>query len=122
MLFGNPDRRAKELHNMISDERKRKHTTTAVGNTMEEVSIIGTNEEYLRVEIRKALQPYEIIAKSHPGYHAEENIIMEAEARALTLYEMGASRPICLDCENLLATKNIETKTEFSGKPSKNRK
>lgn len=25
MLFKNPDKRAKELHNMISDERKKKH-------------------------------------------------------------------------------------------------
>lgn len=122
MLFKNPDQRAKELHNMISDERKQKHTTTAVGNTLEEVSIVGTNEEYLRMEIRKALEPFEIIAKSHPGHHAEENIIMEAETRALTLFEMGASRPICLDCENLLAHKNMEAKTDFSGKPSKNRK
>lgn len=122
MLYKNPDERAKELHDMVSDERKRKHTTTAVGNTLENVSIVGTNEEYLRMEIRRALEPHEIIAKSHLGNHAEENIIMEAETRDLTLFEMGASRPICLDCEDLLAEKKIEAKTSFSGKPSKNRK
>ncbi len=122
MQHQNPDERAKELHNMLSDERKRKHTTTAVGNTTEDISIVGTNEEYLRMEIRRALESHEIIAKSHPGNHAEENVIREAEARELTLFELGASRPICLDCENLLTNKNIEAKTDFSGKPSKNRR
>ncbi len=122
MAYQNPDDRAKELHNMISDERKRKHTTTAVGNTTEQISIVGTNEEYMRMEIRRALLSHEIIAKSQPGNHAEENVILEAEARDLNLIEIGASRPICLDCENLLLEKNIEAFTDFSGKPSKNRR
>lgn len=33
----NPHERANELHNLIADERKRRHTTTAVGNTAEEL-------------------------------------------------------------------------------------
>jgi hypothetical protein len=49
MPYNNPDDRAKALHNLILDERKRKHTTTAVGNTSEEISIVGTNEEYFRI-------------------------------------------------------------------------
>jgi hypothetical protein len=56
------------------------------------------------MDIRKALEDHEIIAKSYLGNHAEENIIAEAEIRNLTLFEMGASRPICLDCEDLLNT------------------
>jgi hypothetical protein len=51
----NPTSRAEELHSLIEDERKRRHTTTAVGDTNSEISIVGTNEEYLRAEIRRAL-------------------------------------------------------------------
>jgi len=118
----NPDERAKELHDLIEDERKKRHTTTAVGNTEEDITIIGTNEEYLRFEIRKGLHEHEIIAKSRAGNHAEENVVDEAENRNLTLVEIGASRPICLDCEEKIKAKGIDARTEFSGKTSKNRR
>lgn len=117
----NPTERSEELHNLIEDERKRRHTTTAVGDTNSAISIIGTNEEYLRAEIRRALLPHEIIAKSKPGNHAEENILEEAAEKNLTITEIGASRPICLDCEELLREQGITTQTTFSGKKSKNR-
>lgn len=122
-FFGrkNPTERAEELHNLIEDERKRRHTTTAVGNTEGEITIVGTNEEYLRTEIRRALLPHEIIAKSKPGNHAEENIIDEAQEKNLSIIEIGASRLICLDCEELLNELGINTQTGFSGRKSKNR-
>ena len=118
----NSHNRAKELHDLIEDERKKRHTTTAVGNTSEDVSIVGTNEEYLRFEIRRALLDHEIIAKSRVGNHAEENVMDEAKERNLRLTEIGASRPICLDCEAKIVEQGIETQTEFSGKVSKNRR
>ena len=118
----NPDERARELHELIEDERKKRHTTTAVGNTTEEISIIGTNEEYMRLEIRRALFEHEIIAKSRAGNDAEENVMEEATQRNLTLIEIGASRPICLDCEEKIKANGIETQTAFSGKVSKNRR
>ncbi len=114
--------RARELHDLIEDERKRRNTTTAVGNTAEQISIVGTNEEYMRFDIRNGLLPHEIIAKSRAGNHAEENVMDEAGERNLTLLEIGASRPICLDCETKIAARGIETQTEFSGKVSKNRR
>jgi hypothetical protein len=46
----------------------------------------------------------------------------EAQERNLTLIEIGASRPICLDCEEKIRLGGIETQTEFSGKPSKKRR
>ena len=118
----NPHDRARELHDLITDERKKRHTTTAVGNTMEDIFIVGTNEEYLRLEVRKALFEDEIIARSRAGNHAEENVMDEAEARNLTLSAIGASRPICLDCEEKIKTMGIDTETEFSGKISRNRR
>ncbi len=36
----NPDERAKELHEKIKDPRKKRSTTTAVGSTKTETSIV----------------------------------------------------------------------------------
>jgi len=116
-----PTERAEELHELIEDERKKRNTTTAVGDTSTDISIIGTNEIYLRSEIRRGLLPHEIIAKSKPGNHAEENILETAAERNLKIVTIGASRPICLDCEEKIKDLGIETKTKFSGKKSKNR-
>ena len=118
----NPTERAIELHNLIEDDRKRRNTTTAVGNTNSTLTIIGTNDEYMRLEIKKALLDHEIVAKSTPGKHAEENIIAEATSKDLKILEIGASRPICLDCEELINELGLETTTGFSGKKSKNRR
>ena len=122
MQTKNPHDRAKELHDLISDERKKRHTTTAVGNTIDDITIVGTNEEYLRLEIRRALYEHEIIARSRAGNHAEENVMDEAEERNLTLLSIGASRPICLECEEKIKVRGIETDTDFSGKISRNRR
>ncbi len=122
MQIKNPHDRARELHDLITDERKKRHTTTAVGNTAEDTSIVGTNEEYLRLEIRRALSEHEIIARSRAGNHAEENVMEEAQERNLTLSAIGTSRPICLDCEEKIKAWDIHNETEFSGKVSKNRR
>jgi hypothetical protein len=122
MTEKNPDDRAKELHDLIEDERKKRHTTTAVGNTTAQISIVGTNEAYMRLEIREALFEHEVIARSKIGNHAEENVMDEAAERNLILIEIGASRPICLDCEEKIKTKGIKTRTEYSGKVSQNRR
>lgn len=116
-----PTERAEELHELIEDERKKRNTTTAVGDTNSDISIIGTNEIYLRAEIRRGLLPHEIIAKSKPGNHAEENILETAAEKDLKIVTIGSSRPICLDCEEKIKDLGIETKTKFSGKKSKNR-
>ncbi len=117
-----PDKRAKELHDLIKDERKKRHTTTAVANTQEDQTIVGTSDSYMRKEIKEALLEHETPADLIDGNHAEENVIDMAEKLKLNITEIGASRPICADCEELLKEKNIEAKTEFSGKKSKKRK
>jgi hypothetical protein len=105
----------------MEDERRRRHTTTAVGDTDTDISIVGTNEIYLRTEIKRGLLPHEIVAKSKPGNHAEENILDTAAEKNLKIVNIGASRAICLDCEEKIKALEIETNTEFSGKKSKNR-
>ena len=116
------DQRAKELHDKIKDARNKRQNTTAVGNTEQEVTLVGTNDRYLRKEIREALEENEIEVPSIIGNHAEENVIAEAEKQNLNMTEIGASRNICSDCEKLIKKKDIKTKTPFSGKPSKKRK
>lgn len=114
------DKRAKELHSLL-DKRSQNSSTTAVRNTQEQITLVGTSDKYIRKAIFEALQAHETTAESKLGNHAEENIIEMAEKMNLHLIEIGASRPICLDCEELLKEKGIEAKTNFSGKKSKNR-
>lgn len=122
MAEQNPDERASFLHSLIKSSFARNQTTIAVGNTKEKVSIVGTNDKSHRKEVKEQLNENEILAKSKSGNHAEENVVAEAEERNLNLTEVGASRPICLDCEELLKSQEITLKTKTSGKKSRKRR
>lgn len=115
------DERAKNLHSKIRNKIASNMTTISVGLTEEE-AIIGTNDVRLHKDVKFALKEDEIPAKCHKDKHAEEDVIAEAENRNLTIKEIGASRDICSDCEELIKEKNIPTDTPFSGKKSKKRK
>jgi hypothetical protein len=118
----NPDQRAKELHSKIGDTIKQELTTTAVGITENGIGIIGTSDRRFQKEIENNITENEILAESHLGNHAEENVINEADKRNFTIKEIGASRDICLDCEEIIKNKGILSLTPFSGKKSRNRK
>ena len=87
MVKKNPDKRAKELHDLLEYERTKRHTTTAVGNTEHNTVIVGTSENYIRSEIKEALLDNEIPAKSRHGNHAEENVMDEADELDLQIVE-----------------------------------
>ncbi len=72
---------------------------------------LGTSDRCLRKEIRDELDK-----------HAEQNIFAEAKKFNLTITEIGASRPICIDCEEEIKEKGIFSWSSFSKKKSKNRK
>ena len=116
----NPDKRAKELHALLNPITQRQ-VTIAVGNTTENISLVGTSENQMRKVIKENLLDHEMVAKPDVDTHAEEDIITSAERLALNLTEIGASRAVCLDCEELLKEKGIDIKTELSGKKSKKR-
>ena len=118
----NPDKRAKELHNSIQDEFKKRKITIAVGNTESDFSLVGTSEKYMQDDVLNAMNDNEIVATPNFDKHAEEDIIEEAQKREVKITEIGACRPICLDCEELLNENNIISRTEFSGKKSKKRR
>jgi hypothetical protein len=119
--MSDPNKRAKELHSFLENKITKNKVTIAVGNTNANLSLVGTSEGFLRKEIRNNLLEHEIIATPNPERHAEEDIIARANELNLTLTEIGASRAICLDCEDLLKENGVEAKTEFSGKKSKKR-
>lgn len=116
-----PESRAKELHSLIKNKVARSFVTIAVLTTETETVIVGTNERKLREEQKDALFSEEIEAETHMGKHAEENVIAFAKKIGLEGKEIGVSRPICLDCENLIKEEGILAKTIFKGKKSKNR-
>ncbi len=116
-----PDERAKELHSKIRNTIARNQTTIAVGVTENEQTIVGTSDKIMQRDVINALEQNEIVAACQFGKHAEEDVIDEADNRNLTITEIGASRNICNECEDLLKSRNIKTSTPFSGKKSKNR-
>ncbi len=118
----NPDKRAKELHKEIKDEFKKRKITIAVGHTNSDLSLVGTSERYMNKDVINAMNENEVIAKPNYNKHAEEDIIEEAEIRELKVTDIGASRPICSDCEKLIKENSIIAHTEFSGKKSKKRR
>lgn len=117
----NPDKRAKELHGLIQNKVAQNFITIAVLNTEDEIVLVGTNERKLRKEQVEALKEHEKEAQSKEEKHAEEKVIHKAQEMGLKGTEIGASRPICLDCEELIETHDIKAKTEFKGKKSKKR-
>jgi deoxycytidylate deaminase len=85
--------------------------------------IVGTSERRLREPQRKVLEVHEIEAvNTQVGLHAEEKVILEAKKLGLKGQKIGASRKICLDCQDLIENEGIKPETEFSNKKSKNRK
>lgn len=118
----NPDIRARYLHNEIKDEFKKRKITIAVGNSDNNFSLIGTSEKYLHKDVLNAMSNMEVLANPNYDKHAEEDIIIDADDKDIVIKDIGASRSICLDCENLIKTHNITSHTAFSGKKSKNRR
>lgn len=118
--LSDPDKRAKELHETIKNTRTKNSSTIAVLNTEEGWALVGSSTEILQKEVRDKLDTeYELPVKGQG--HAEEKVIRKAKEEGFTPTEIGASRPICLDCENLINENNIEIKTTLKGKKSKNR-
>ncbi len=117
----NVEKRVKELHGKLGKTTQDK-TTTSVGITKEEIGIVGSSEGRLRKTVKKELYNFEIEAKGKSGKHAEEYVIEKAENENLIITEIAASRPICIDCQEIIENKEIKTQTLFSGKKSKKRK
>ncbi len=109
----------KEIHGTLPAATQRR-VTTAVGLTEDGSTIIGSSEETLRRAQKALLSPGEIAAEGLG--HAEETVINTAKGLNKKVAEMGARRPICSDCEELMKSKNIEIKSPTSGKKSRTRR
>ena len=122
MTNKNPEERAKELLDKIKDDFKKRKITIAVGKTDSDFSLVGTSEKYMQNDVLNSIEKNEIVATPNQNKHAEEDIIDEAEKREVKITDIGASRPICIDCEEIIKENNITSHTEFSGKKSKKRR
>ena len=109
--MADPEKRAKELHEKIKFKFTRDKNTTAVLNTDTNAVIVGSNEVRLRKEQREAMYNNEIEATGQG--HAEVTVINKAEELELTGTEIGVSRPICKNCEELIKEKGVDNKTKF---------
>lgn len=117
----NVDERVEGLHLKLGKVTQNK-TTTSVAISKENVGIVGSSEGKLRKSISKELYDFEIEAKGEPGKHAEVYVMEEADKKDLTITNIAASRPVCIECEEIIKKKDIKTNTPFSGKKSKKRR
>jgi hypothetical protein len=89
----------------------RRLTTLAMGIGANNKYYIASSSTHLIPRQREWAVANSVTCVSGQG-HAEETLLENNNARRIT--HIDASRRICLDCELLLATHNISTKTEFS--------
>lgn len=91
--------RAKEIHSALPIGTQNRNTTAVASATSPQgdaVTLVASNEKYLRKAQRAVLQPGEI-AVTGKG-HAEQTIINHANANGITVNAVAASRPICAGC------------------------
>jgi uncharacterized protein YfeS len=116
-----PDARAKYLHSLLQNPFTKSRVTIAVLTTNKE-TVVGTSEPQLRNVQKQALNSHEVEAIDDKNdKHAEEKVIAKAKEMGLEAREIGASRPICSDCEALIKQEGIVPKTKLKKKKSKNR-
>lgn len=113
------NKRAKEIHEALPHETQ-KRTTTAVGKTTDGKILVGSSEKKLRKPQREALMENEIEVVGEG--HAEETILNHAKEHGMKVEEIGASRPICQDCDDMLKDAGTTSTSPRSGKPSTKRR
>ena len=96
--------RAKELHGLL-DPRAQRMRTTAVTETKEGVTYVGSSENALSKAQKAALKPGEVAAEG-PG-HAEVTTINAAKQAGHTPTATAASRPICPSCAQTIKQEGV---------------
>ena len=112
------EERAKDIHAALPEATQRR-TTTAVGEVMNpdgtKVILVGTSEQRLRPAQRQVLKPNEIEVKGLG--HAEQTILNYAKEHDQQVITIGASRPICLNCEKAIREAGATPIGTLKGKP-----
>jgi hypothetical protein len=96
--------RITELQNAIPEKASGFGTTMAVAEVRDaygrSITLISTNEANAYLRRGVDLKPGEVMVPS-TGQHAEMNILNYALENNLTIIQMGATRPVCVDCQSI---------------------
>lgn len=111
------DARAKEIHDALPVATQ-KRTTTAVAEVTNpdgtKSTLVGSSEVRLRPAQRKVLTTEEIAVKG--SGHAEQTVINHANANGQKVNAVGASRPICENCEKAINKAGAKPVGKLKGK------
>ncbi len=110
--------RAKEIHSAVPTDTQGR-TTIAVADATDvngnKVRIVGSSESSgLRKQQKALLQPGEVAATGLG--HAEVTVVNFAKNNGLSISEIGASRPVCVNCYVFLHENNVIPVTPISKK------
>ena len=111
------DDRAKEIHSALP-KATQSRTTTAVAEVTNPDGttsmLVGSSELRLRPAQRNVLTTEEIAVKG--SGHAEQTVINHANANGQKVNTVGASRPICSNCENAINNAGAKPVGKLKGK------
>lgn len=111
------DDRAKEIHSALP-KATQSRTTTAVAEVTNPDGttslLVGSSEVRLRPAQRNVLTTEEIAVKGVG--HAEQTVINHANANGQKVNAVGASRPICSNCENAINNAGAKPVGKLKGK------
>ena len=122
-------KRADELHDALKStdlpEKVTNNTVIGVAKTKDGGVHVSTNSSMMgRVKDKLELKEGESFVGSRSNTaHAEENLIHGLEDDlGKKINQLDASSPMCKNCADLTKSRNINTNTPTTGKPSRNRR
>jgi RHS repeat-associated protein len=111
------DERAKEIHSVLPEATQRRTTTAVAEVTNSDGTtsvLVSSSEVRLRPAQRSVLKTEEVAVKG--AGHAEQTIINHANANGQKVKAVGASRPICSNCENAINNAGAKPVGKLKGK------
>ena len=106
-----------EAHSQL-DETAQRYKTTAIGRDSKGKLYISSSDNIVPKPQRTWAESKGITVVNMKDTHAEESLIKANKG----IKDIEASRPVCLDCEDLMKKKKVKTNTPLSGKKSRKRK
>ena len=106
-----------EAHSQL-DQTAQRFKTTAIGRSTSGKLFISSSDNIVPKVQRTWAESKGITVINMKDAHAEESLIKSGKG----ITEIEASRPVCLDCEDLMNGKGVKSKTPRSGKKSRKRR
>ena len=100
------------------DQTAQRFKTTAIGRSTSGKLFISSSDNIVPKVQRTWAESKGITVINMKDAHAEESLIKSGKG----ITEIEASRPVCLDCEDLMNEKGVKSKTPRSGKKSRKRR